>query len=200
MLPLQSYNFTKHKRFVLNEVFECKSNAFTLFYQIYDKLFFVFTLFLTNLYIMSTINQRIRDIFVHSGEKNVSAFAKTLDIPQSTMSEYINTKKEPKYTALVKIAEKYEDISLDWLFLGKGPMLREHEPEHNVYDINYGNKVEGNGNITGNTAPVHYNTETDEETYNEVVALRNENKELKKKNEDLTTRCLAYADKLAKLL
>ena len=113
---------------------------------------------------------------------------------------YWHTCKNPTAGIIQLFLEKFPDVSAEWLLRGEGEMIRGREPEHNVYDINYGNRVTGNNNITGNTAPVHYNTETDEETYNEIVSLRRENKELKEKLAEVTDRCFVLTDKLTKLI
>lgn len=145
------------------------------------------------------INQRVKDVLATKGY-SVLKFAKEYGIAQSTLNAQISGKSNMAASTIVLIATAFEDISPDWLLLGKGEMLREQHPEHNVYDINYGNQVTGNGNITGNTAPVHYNTETEEDAYNELVALRNKTRELQKKLDEANDRNAALTDKLLKLI
>lgn len=108
--------------------------------------------------------------------------------------------KNPTAEFLCKVVDIYTELSAEWLLRGEGEMIKSKSPEHNVYDINYGNRVTGNNNITGNTAPVHYNTETEEDTYNEVVALRNKTRELQKKLDEANDRNAALTDKLLKLI
>ncbi|MDO4212404.1 MAG: hypothetical protein Q4D23_11955 [Bacteroidales bacterium] len=104
----------------------------------------------------------------------------------------MNTQKEPKYSALVKISKRYPEISLEWLFLGEGEMIKAQDTRVHNYAINYGNSVQGDNNITGNTAPVSVGVD--------VEKLKEENAQLKKKNEELTERCFTLTDKLTKLL
>ena len=132
--------------------------------------------------------------------KSVNSFAEIINMPQATVNNYILGKRKISVEFITSILTSFEDVSSDWLLLGKGEMIKSQKPEHNVYDINYGNQVTGNGNVTGNTAPVHYNTETEEDAYNELVALRNENRCLKKKLDEANDRNAALTDKLLKLI
>lgn len=54
---------------------------------------------------------------------NQTGFAKTVNIPQSYMSEMLNGKKGIANKTLLKIANSYDSISINWLLTGEGEML-----------------------------------------------------------------------------
>lgn len=132
--------------------------------------------------------------------KSVNAFAEILNMPQATVNNYILGKRKISVEFLMAILSSFEDVSSDWLLLGKGEMLRTAKPEQNVYDINYGNQVNGNNNITGNTAPVTFSTDDAEDAYNELASLRAQNRELQRKLDEANDRNAALTDKLLKLI
>lgn len=147
----------------------------------------------------NSVNQRVKDALAAKGY-SVLKFAKEYGIAQSTLNAQISGKSNMAASTIVLIVTAFEDVSPDWLLLGKGEMLRDQKPQHNVYDINYGNQVTGNNNITGNSATVHFSTETEEDAYNELVILRNENRDLKKKLDEANERNATLTDKLLTLI
>jgi len=76
---------------------------------------------------MQTINERIVFLRKYKSLKQ-NEFSKLVGIPRSSMSEIENGKRCPNIEFIVRISNKFEDISMDWLLTGKGTMLRE-EPK-----------------------------------------------------------------------
>ena len=68
---------------------------------------------------MSTIGERIQKLMK---DRRVSAkeLAVGISVPQSTIAQWLNYKKEPKAEALLKIS-KYFAISMEFLISGKHP-------------------------------------------------------------------------------
>lgn len=51
---------------------------------------------------------------------SVSAFAKSIKVSQTTLSDYLNSGKTPSWAVLRGIIEAYPDISVEWLLRGNG--------------------------------------------------------------------------------
>lgn len=56
-----------------------------------------------------------------------SRFAETIGIQRSAMSHIINRRNNVSLDVVMKILEKFSYVSPDWLILGKGEMMKEHE-------------------------------------------------------------------------
>ena len=93
---------------------------------------------------MSSINERINMIVEQLFNGNVSAFARAIDVSQSTLKDIVGGRlNKPSYSILEKISSVDGlNISLDWLIAGKGEMLKSQ--------INVGNIKNVKGNISGN--------------------------------------------------
>lgn len=74
---------------------------------------------------MNEISLRIKAIVTQSGLSD-TAFAKSLNIPQTTFSNLLLRGSEPKSGVLQAIIEKY-NVSPDWLLTGEGEMFRTQE-------------------------------------------------------------------------
>lgn len=77
-----------------------------------------------------TVNQRLRK-FIRSLEmqgiiKNDTGFAESVGFKKQTVSLYLGeTKLSSDF--LIAVSKRYPNLSLYWLLLGEGPMLREGE-------------------------------------------------------------------------
>lgn len=60
---------------------------------------------------------------------NVSYFAKTIRMEQTTVNNYIIGKRKMSLDFIVNILTSYPDISAEWLLRGEGPMLKSVQPE-----------------------------------------------------------------------
>jgi hypothetical protein len=77
------------------------------------------------------IQERI-NLLIKSLDKNVNSFSVDLQISSSIIHHIIvgsksngGKKNAPSYGLLVKICEKYPNVNLDWLMLGKGEMFKD---------------------------------------------------------------------------
>ena len=75
----------------------------------------------------STINERIREIIKYYG-LSASMFAKTINIPQTTISNILTKNTEPGYKILSAISNHFKLISSEWLLHGEGEMLKQDTP------------------------------------------------------------------------
>lgn len=66
---------------------------------------------------------RLNDLVYHLKINSESAFAELLGINQSTLHNYMKD-REIKISFLLRLSHVFPQISLDWLVLGKGSMLR----------------------------------------------------------------------------
>lgn len=54
-------------------------------------------------------------------------FADAIGVQRSGISHILSGRNEPSYDFIVKLAKKYPQISLEWLILGQGPMIKTKE-------------------------------------------------------------------------
>jgi transcriptional regulator with XRE-family HTH domain len=76
----------------------------------------------------STVGDRIKQIAQAKG-LTLSAFSHHCNISPSAISAIIARKSRPSYDMMSKIAAALPDVSMDWLLLGVGEMMRD---KHNV--------------------------------------------------------------------
>ncbi len=67
--------------------------------------------------------ERLKKI-IEKENSNPSSFADYIGISRSTMNHLLNKRNNPSLDVLMKILEKYPDISSDWLLFGKEPMYK----------------------------------------------------------------------------
>jgi transcriptional regulator with XRE-family HTH domain len=75
---------------------------------------------------MNNIKDRIA-LIIEYKELNSSKFADLVDIQRSRMSHIMSGRNNPSIDVVVRIVEKFPEISTDWLINGKGNMLIESE-------------------------------------------------------------------------
>ena len=75
---------------------------------------------------MDSINDRLQIIVNEFFDGNKAQFAKAVNIPPTSISNYFNEKRQSKPSSemLCKILNVVDKLSSDWLLLGKGPMLK----------------------------------------------------------------------------
>ena len=69
----------------------------------------------------STTNQRLKRI-IDKSDLSVNAFAKRVDVPQTTLSNMIKRGTEPSTKTLNAVLSAFPDINPDWLLTGSGEM------------------------------------------------------------------------------
>lgn len=116
------------------------------------------------------VNERIKCIVDECFDGNVSAFARAIDISQSTLKDIVGGRfSKPGYDVLEKIlSAETLFISPDWLMKGKGNMITQNVNQNNQYGDNV-NTASGSVQITKNN-------DIDNK---ELERLRNENDRLK---------------------
>ena len=75
---------------------------------------------------MDSINDRLQIIVNEFFDGNKAQFAKAVNIPPTSISNYFNEKRQSKPSSemLCKILNVVDKLSSDWLLLGKVPMLK----------------------------------------------------------------------------
>ncbi|MEK9852215.1 MAG: helix-turn-helix transcriptional regulator [Flavobacteriaceae bacterium] len=72
---------------------------------------------------------------------NAAAFAEKIGVQRSSVSHVLSKRNRPSLDFILKIEEQFEDVSFDWLLLGKSkPSL--HSPSLSVSEINLGADLE----------------------------------------------------------
>lgn len=73
---------------------------------------------------LSELSNRIKD-FVQYTQMSVRKFALECGLKQPTLDKHIRGTAEPNAVTLIGIANRFPELSLDWLLLGKGEMLKQ---------------------------------------------------------------------------
>ncbi len=85
------------------------------------------------------MNHRIKSLMEYY---NLSAtqFANEIGIQRSALSHIMSGRNKPSLDFMLKLKARFEEISFDWLFYGKGKMVEESKKENkdNVSDITIG--------------------------------------------------------------
>lgn len=74
-----------------------------------------------------TVNQRIKEVVDYLKLSN-NEFAKNIGVPSSTISNVFNRDGDVKTSIVTAILFKYDNISPEWLLLGKGDMIKAELP------------------------------------------------------------------------
>lgn len=67
--------------------------------------------------------------FLRTENKSSSQFAIEIGVQPSGISHILSGRNNPSLDFVLKMLEKYNYLSTDWLLFGKGPMYREHHDE-----------------------------------------------------------------------
>ncbi|HUX97689.1 MAG TPA: helix-turn-helix transcriptional regulator [Bacteroidales bacterium] len=70
------------------------------------------------------MNERIRE-FLMSENKSSAQFAEEIGVQPSGISHILSGRNNPSLDFVLKMLEKYRNISTDWLLFGNGPMYKE---------------------------------------------------------------------------
>ena len=104
-------------------------NGFSFIYtnvklQTFPLFTIVFTYVNYNYYICNmNINDRFTKILEYSGF-TASEFADEIDVQRSSISHIISGRNKPSLEFIVKIKNRFPEISWDWIILGQGEMLQ----------------------------------------------------------------------------
>lgn len=72
----------------------------------------------------STTNQRLKQI-IDKSDLSVNAFAKRVDVPQTTLASLLNRGSEPSTKTINAVLSAFPDINPDWLLTGSGEMYTD---------------------------------------------------------------------------
>ena len=72
---------------------------------------------------MDTLPERLKAI---RGSLSQAAFARHLNMPQTTWSNYENAKSKPDYALIDELCSLF-NLNLEWLLFGRGPMHQGEE-------------------------------------------------------------------------
>ena len=81
------------------------------------------------------MNERIRD-FLAAENKSSAQLAEEIGVQPSGISHILSGRNNPSLDFILKMLEKYQFLSTDWLLFGKGTMYKENK-EHTLFDDNY---------------------------------------------------------------
>ncbi|MBR6931137.1 MAG: helix-turn-helix domain-containing protein [Bacteroidales bacterium] len=70
------------------------------------------------------VTERIKNVLIPRYAYNFSEFCRLVHIEKSTLSSTLNRQSAPSLKHIIKIVEAIPEISLEWLILGKEPMLK----------------------------------------------------------------------------
>lgn len=88
------------------------------------------------------VNKRIIQ-FLKTNNITISKAAEILGSTQSTLSNKLNGRYRVDIDTIVLLLTIYEDLSPDWLLLGRGPMLRPSQISNNVNGDIGGDNIQG---------------------------------------------------------
>jgi len=74
------------------------------------------------------MNNRIGKL-LHVKDVTASKFAEMIGVQPSNISHILSGRNKPSLDFIVKVAETYPDISLEWLIFGKGNMYKSENEE-----------------------------------------------------------------------
>ena len=78
----------------------------------------------------STVNQRINNVLEYL-DISVNSLAKTLELPQTTVNNYVSGKRKISFELIEKIAKAFPVLNKVWLLTGEGNMLVNQETYNN---------------------------------------------------------------------
>lgn len=81
------------------------------------------------------LSNRIKD-FIDYTKMSVRKFAGECGLKQPTLDKHIRGTAEPNAVTLIGIARRFPELSLEWLLLGEGSMLKTQNREDVVEEKN----------------------------------------------------------------
>lgn len=97
------------------------------------------------------MKERIEKI-MEMEQLTASKFADAIGVQRSNISHILSGRNKPSLELVNKILDQFQQVSADWLLLGKGPMITgEKEPEKSPAGNGYvfESKAEAKGQTTG---------------------------------------------------
>ena len=134
------------------------------------------------------VNERIKCIVDECFDGNVSAFARAIDISQSTLKDIVGGRfSKPGYDVLEKILSAESlFISPDWLMKGKGDMITQNVNQTNEHGDNINT---ASGNISVN--------KTNDEN---IKALKDRIDELIQERDEYKDKVIALQEKIIEMM
>lgn len=77
--------------------------------------------------------------FLRAENKSSAQMAEEIGVQPSGISHILSGRNNPSLDFVMKMLEKYADLSTEWLLFGKGPMYRDKRAR-NLFDDNYINQ------------------------------------------------------------
>ncbi len=72
--------------------------------------------------------------FLQSENKSYAQFAEEIGVQPSGISHILSGRNNPSLDFVVKMLERYESLSTDWLLFGRGPMYR-YTSQPTLFDV-----------------------------------------------------------------
>jgi transcriptional regulator with XRE-family HTH domain len=86
------------------------------------------------------MKDRILD-FLQSENKSYAQFAEEIGVQPSGISHILSGRNNPSLDFVVKMLERYESLSTDWLLFGRGPMYR-YTSQPTLFDVEPSNAAQ----------------------------------------------------------
>jgi len=99
----------------------------------------------------NTVNERIIE-FLKTNSVTIRALANLLNVNEKTLAHRLSGRSKLDLETVMQILSEYNDLSADWLLLGRGSMLRTQE--YNIDPVRYQVNDDGD-NISGYGNTVH---------------------------------------------
>jgi transcriptional regulator with XRE-family HTH domain len=105
---------------------------------------------------ITEMKERILE-FLRAENKSSAQFAEEIGVQPSGISHILSGRNNPSLDFVMKMLDKYSDLSVDWLLFGKGKMYKS-PPMKSLFDENY----DANGGFTGKSPEGYDYTKTPE--------------------------------------
>ena len=83
------------------------------------------------------LRERIK-LIMEREQLNNGAFAESIGVAQATISQIMKGRNMPSTDVLLRLHQRYPDVSLDWLLTGKRTVSGEEEQENGDNFLDYG--------------------------------------------------------------
>lgn len=120
----------------------------------------------------STVVDRIKSI-IDFYDLNQSSFAKEIGVSPMTISSLLSRKTDPSFATILAICSRYNNINLEWLITGDGPMFKTDAGNDTIYtgknSMNAIYKGVYNKPINTNIGNTTYNNSADKGVSDDVL-------------------------------
>lgn len=142
---------------------------------------------------MEDVNLKIKELINVKFNGNKSSFARKLGISEGNVRGYV-ANIEPKYSFFARLFRALPEISHEWLFCGKGEMIKQDKIiPHLHQEIKENNNTQVTGDVSMNDA------KKNEEIFQKNEELLRKNEELLQKNEELLKQNQMYLEIISNL-